>query len=135
MISPTYSFDPKFLKMKRATSILLLGIAVAVVAGVTPLKWKATSIELGQVSKNETRDLAFEFTNTSDEAIRILEAKGSCGCTNVKYPQNEIAPGETASISASFRSAKLGAFKKSIRIKTSESEGYTHLYFTGEVVE
>ena len=121
--------------MKKATSILFLGIAVAVVAGMTPLKWKKTIIDLGPVAKNETKSLSFEFTNESNEAITILEAKGSCGCTNVQYPEQAIAPGETASISAEFRSGKAGAFKKNIRIKTSQSEEYTYLYFTGEVVE
>ncbi|MEP1096611.1 MAG: DUF1573 domain-containing protein [Cyclobacteriaceae bacterium] len=121
--------------MKKTISILFLGIAVAVVAGISPLKWKATTMELGEVSVNESRDLSFEFTNTSSQSITILEAKGSCGCTNVQYPEQEIKAGETASITANFKSAKTGAFKKNIRIKTSESEEYTYLYFTGEVVD
>lgn len=121
--------------MKKTVSILFLGIAVAVVAGISPLKWKSTTLNLGEVSANETRDLTFEFTNTSNESISILEAKGSCGCTNVQYPEQEIKAGQTAAITASFKSGKTGAFKKNIRIKTSESEDYTYLYFTGEVVD
>lgn len=121
--------------MKKSISILFLGIAVAVVAGISPLSWKATSIELGQVKANESQALTFEFTNTSAESVTILEAKGSCGCTNVQYPQSAIEPGETASISANFKSGKLGTFRKKISIKTSESEEFTYLYFTGEVVE
>ncbi|WP_436518030.1 DUF1573 domain-containing protein [Ekhidna sp. To15] len=121
--------------MRKATFIVMLGIAVAVVAGMAPIKWKTTSIDLGQVTKSESKDLSFEFTNMTNEPIRILEAKGSCGCTNVKFPSNEIGAGETASITANFRSGKIGSFKKNIRIKTSESEEYTYLYFNGEVVE
>lgn len=113
----------------------MLGIAVAVVAGMSPIKWKTTSIDLGEVSKDEVKELSFEFTNTTGAAIRIVEAKGSCGCTNVKFPQEEIKAGETASITANFRSGKLGAFKKNIQIKTTESDEYTYLYFNGEVVE
>ncbi|MEQ9306617.1 MAG: DUF1573 domain-containing protein [Marinoscillum sp.] len=121
--------------MRKATFILTLGIAVAVIASMPSLKWKTTSIDLGQVSKDEVRDLNFEFTNTSSETIRIVEAKGSCGCTNVKYPDGEIKAGESASISANFKSGKLGAFKKNFRIKTSDSDEYTYLYFNGEVIE
>ena len=121
--------------MRKATFIVMLGIAVAVVAGMSSITWKTTSIDLGQVTKNEVKDLSFEFTNNSNSAIRILEAKGSCGCTNVKFPSEEIAPGSTASITANFRSGKVGAFKKNIRIKTSDSDQYTYLYFNGEVVE
>jgi hypothetical protein len=121
--------------MKKSISIIFLGIAVAVVAGISPLKWKVTTIDLGEVAANETKALQFEFTNASDGSITILEAKGSCGCTDVRYPEGEIKAGETASITANFKSAKTGTFKKNIRIKTSESEEYTYLYFTGEVVE
>ncbi|GAB4241221.1 MAG: DUF1573 domain-containing protein [Ekhidna sp.] len=121
--------------MRKATFIVMLGIAVAVMASFTSITWKTTMIDLGQVSKDESKELAFEFTNTSDAPIRIIEAKGSCGCTNVKFPEAEIGAGETASITANFRSGKVGAFKKNIRIKTSVSDEYTYLYFKGEVVE
>ena len=113
----------------------MLGIAVAVVAGMAPIKWKTTSIDLGHVAQNELKDLSFEFTNMTNEPIRILEAKGSCGCTNVRFPSTEIKAGETASITANFRSGRLGAFRKNIRIKTSESSEYTYLYFKGEVIQ
>ena len=121
--------------MRKASFIVMLGIAVAVVAGMSPLKWKTTSIDLGQISKGEVQALSFEFTNTSSETIRIVEAKGSCGCTKIEYPKTEIKAGETASISANFQSGKIGTFKKNIKIKTSESDEYTYLYFQGEVVE
>ncbi|MEM9337633.1 MAG: DUF1573 domain-containing protein [Bacteroidota bacterium] len=121
--------------MKKATSILFLGITVAVIAGISPLKWNKTSIDLGQVTKGESKDLSFEFTNTSEEPVNILEAKGSCGCTNVQYPKEAINPGQKAVITASFKSGKVGDFKKNIRIKTSESDTYEYLYFSGEVVE
>lgn len=121
--------------MRKATFIVLLGIAVAVIAGSAPLKWKTTSIDLGQVEKNQVQNLEFEFTNMTESPILILEARGSCGCTNVKYPSTEIGAGETASITADFRSGFVGSFRKNIRIKTSTSNEYTYLYFKGEVVE
>lgn len=121
--------------MRKATFIVMLGIAVAVMAGMSSVTWKTTSIDLGKVSQSELKELSFEFTNNSSSSIQILEAKGSCGCTNVKFPEGEIKSGETASITANFKSSKLGTFKKNIRIKTSDSDEYTYLYFNGEVVE
>lgn len=121
--------------MRKATFIVMLGVAVAVMAGMSPIKWKTTSIDLGQIPRNEIQRLSFEFTNTTDQAIRIIDAKGSCGCTKVQFPKTEIAPGSSAAISANFSSGREGAFKKNIRIQTSESEQYTYLYFAGEVVE
>ncbi len=113
----------------------MLGISVAVMASITSVSWKTTSIHLGEVQKNEVNELAFEFMNHSSEPIQIVEAKGSCGCTSVNYPKEAIQPGESAAITANFKSGKVGAFKKSIRITTSDSDEPTFLYFNGEVVE
>ncbi len=130
----TFESNKIYKTMKKATSILMLGIAVAVVAAVSPISWKSTTIDLGKVTKNEVSKLTFEFTNNSSQTIQILEAKGSCGCTKINYPE-EIKAGETASIDAEFRSGSLGVFKKNIKIKTSESDEHTYLHFKGEVVE
>ena len=121
--------------MRKATFILMFGMAVAAIAGVSSIKWKSTSIDLGKIAKEEVKELSFEFTNSTGSPISILEAKGSCGCTKVKFPEGEIAPGATASVTANFSSGKVGVFKKNIRIKTTENDEYTYLYFKGEVVE
>lgn len=121
--------------MKQSVSIVLLGIAVAVVAHVSPITWKSTNLDLGKVEKNETTKLTFEFTNTGNESVRILEAKGSCGCTVVDFSKEEIKSGETATIEANFKSSKVGVFKKNVKVKTTASDEYTYLWFTGEVVE
>lgn len=122
--------------MKRSVSIVLLGIAVAVVASVAPvITWKSTSLELGKIEKNVTKKLSFEFTNTGDEPVRILEAKGSCGCTVVDFSKDEIGAGETATIKADFKSSKVGVFKKSVKVKTTASDESIQLWFSGEVTE
>ena len=113
----------------------MLGIAVAVIASTTSIEWKKTSLDLGVVKKGETKELTFEFTNNGDQAVRILEAKGSCGCTVVDYNKDEILPGESATIAANFKSSKVGMFKKTVRVKTTASDDYTTLHFSGEVIE
>ena len=113
----------------------MMGIVVAAVASVGPITWSSTSLDLGQVSAGSSTPIEFEFTNTGDEAVTILDAKGSCGCTQVSYPKEAILPGESARITASFSSKKAGTFKKNIKITTSVSEEPTYLYFSGEVVE
>ena len=60
----------------------------------------------------KSKNFRFEFTNSTNKSLQILEAKGSCGCTNVEYPKEAIQPGETAWITANFKSGKAGAFKK-----------------------
>ncbi|MEO9475470.1 MAG: DUF1573 domain-containing protein [Cyclobacteriaceae bacterium] len=120
--------------MKRTFLILMLGITVAAIASVSPLTWKSTSLDLGEIKTNETVDLSFEFTNTANEAVTILEAKGSCGCTKVSYSKEQIAPGESAQITAKFKSSKSGTFRKTIKIKTSASAEATVLSFKGTAI-
>lgn len=121
--------------MKKMTFTLLLGIAVAAIASVNPLAWTMTNIDLGEVSAGEIREVNFDFTNESIKEVVILEAKGSCGCTDVQYPKEAIAPGATARISAKFTAKGTGTFKKNIKIKTNASEEYTYLNFHGEIKE
>ncbi len=112
----------------------MLGIAVAAIAAVNPLIWKTTTLELGEVKLGESVDLRFEFTNESDVPVTIVEAKGSCGCTDVKVALETINPGESSTITARFNAKSEGAFRKNIRVKTTASEEYTYLYFTGTTV-
>jgi len=112
----------------------MLGIAVAAIASVSAISWETTLLDLGEVKSGESIEISFDFTNESENEVQILSAKGSCGCTNVSYPEEPISAGETASITASFKSSKEGIFKKHIKVQTSESEELTYLYFKGEVV-
>ncbi|MFT6865525.1 MAG: hypothetical protein ACJA08_000346 [Cyclobacteriaceae bacterium] len=121
--------------MRKTLLILASGIAIAAIASVSPLAWKMTTLDLGEVKANEVTDINFEFTNTANNEVSILEAKGSCGCTQVEYPKEALAPGETAQIAAKFKSSKPGVFSKTISIKTNVAENYTVLTFKGTVVE
>lgn len=121
--------------MKHSISVIFLGIAVAVMAHTTSITWKSTNLELGAIKANQVKEMSFEFTNDGDTPITILEAKGSCGCTVLDVPKGEIQPGESASIAANFKTSKLGQFRKSVKVKTTASDEYTYLYFSGEVTE
>lgn len=119
--------------MKQTFLMLALGIAVAAVA-MSPLNWTATSLDLGEVKVNESIDLSFEFTNNASIPVSIVSAKGSCGCTQVEFPRESIAPGKSAKITGSFKSSKSGVFSKTIKVMTSASEAPTILSFKGTAI-
>lgn len=121
--------------MRKTITILALGIAVAAIASINELKWTATTIDLGEIKAGEIQELVFEFENTSSLPITILDAKGSCGCTNVSYPKEPILPGSKAVLTANYRSSTLGSFHKSIRITSSDKKGLTLLYFKGQTIK
>ena len=59
--------------MKKVSFIIMLGIAVAAVAAVSPISWKTTSLDLGEVKAGVSKDLEFElhiisfFNHTLDQ--------------------------------------------------------------------
>ena len=46
---------------------------------------------------------SFTLTNKGTEVISIYEVVSSCGCTDVKWTKGTIAPGESGSISATYK--------------------------------
>ncbi len=112
-----------------------MGIATAVFSMAPGLVWAHVNLELGKVQIHETQQLKFDFINTATQTISILEAKGSCGCTIVKLPEKAISSGSKATLRAEFTPTKVGSFRKSIKIKTSETDEFTYLYFSGLAVE
>lgn len=122
--------------MKKALSLTLLGIVVAAMAITPPtISWDKKVLEVGEVKKGESIDLVFTFTNDGESPVQILEAKGSCGCTKISYTDEAIEPGKSTKIMATFSSGKLGAFSKSVTVKTSDQDTPTVLRFKGVVVE
>ena len=59
--------------------------------------------DFGNVAEGEIVKTFFTFTNTSQNDLFIVDARGSCGCTVPKYPKDiAIKPGETGEIEVNF---------------------------------
>ena len=68
----------------------------------------------------------FEFTNTGDKPLLIIDATASCGCTR---------PGKKGKIKVTYSPiGRPGAFKKTVKIKTNGKERTTTLRIEGTVV-
>ena len=77
----------------------------------------------------------FEFTNTGDKPLLIIDATASCGCTRPEFPTKPIKPGKKGKIKVTYSPiGRPGAFKKSIKVKTNGKERTTTLRITGTVV-
>ena len=44
----------------------------------------------------------FEFVNTGDKPLIIIDATASCGCTHPEYPSKPIKPGKKGKIKVTF---------------------------------
>ncbi|MCH4156669.1 MAG: DUF1573 domain-containing protein [Muribaculaceae bacterium] len=77
----------------------------------------------------------FEFVNTGDKPLIIIEALASCGCTRPEYPTRPIAPGKKGKIKVTYSPiGRPGSFKKTIKIKTNGREKKTVLIIEGSVI-
>lgn len=72
------------------------------------VQWDKKMIDLGTVKKGETRQMFFEFTNTSGEPIQI-DIVDACECTTTEFPRGVIATGQKGRIDAIFDSKEKDA--------------------------
>ena len=77
----------------------------------------------------------FEFTNTGDKPLLVINAVASCGCTKPEFPTKPIKPGKKGKIKVTFSPiGRPGAFKKTIKVKTNSKERVSTLRIEGTVI-
>jgi hypothetical protein len=96
-------------------------------------QWTSLTHDFGTIEHNKPVTAEFEFVNSGKKPLIIQSARGSCGCTGVKYPVEPIAPGEKGKIAATFNAAAVGTFHKSVTVNANTSDGSVMLFIKGEV--
>ena len=77
----------------------------------------------------------FEFTNTGNKPLLIIDATASCGCTRPEYPSKPIKPGKKGKIMVTYSPiGRPGAFKKTVKVKTNGKERTITLHIEGTVI-
>lgn len=75
------------------------------------------------------------LVNTGNEPLLVVKAQVGCGCTAINYPQSEILPGDTATISITYNpSGRPGEFTKQAIIFTNTNPKRTILEIMGNVI-
>lgn len=65
------------------------------------------------------------FINTGPEEICITGVRPSCGCTSATYPEEPLAPGDTATISFTYDpKGRPGRFAKTVRVYVGDKDTY-----------
>jgi len=91
--------------------------------------------DFGTINEGDKVTTVFNFTNTGNEDLIIVDARGSCGCTVPQYPKNTaIAPGATGEITVSFDSSnKPGNQQKSVTLSANTASGREMLRIKSQV--
>lgn len=109
---------------------LLLSLALS-----APLNFDKTVHDFGQVSQNAgPLTCTFTVTNSSDEPLTIFAVVSSCGCTEVKWTRETIAPGRKGSVTATYSNDEGPTyFDKTLTVYTSAQKKPVILHLKGIV--
>ena len=127
--------------MTKRLFIMLLAICSVTLTGMADEKqaeatFEVRSHDFGTIKEaNGPVSCTFEFTNTGDKPLLIVDAVASCGCTRPEYPTKPIKPGKKGKIKVTYSPiGRPGAFKKTVKVKTNGKERSTTLRIEGTVI-
>ena len=92
------------------------------------------SINFGEIIQGKDKNIEFIIQNTGTGNLIITNAKASCGCTQLKYPEEIIKPGNKERIKVTFNSNKTGEQKKNITLTTNATPSIKILTIEGMVL-
>lgn len=90
--------------------------------------------DFGKITEGEVVGTNFNFVNTGNSNLIILDASASCGCTVPKWSKEPIPPGGKGTLEVIFDSSgREGKQNKSVSVRTNASDQNVLLYITAEV--
>lgn len=101
-----------FTLLLAASSLMIMGQSdtqpISNEGPKTSLEFNTKEFNFGTIYEGEKIQNVFVITNTGTEPLVIINAKGSCGCTVPRFPQEPIMPGESADMLVQFDSKNKG---------------------------
>lgn len=108
----------------------------AAVSNGPEITFKKLTHDYGTIFTGANGDYEFEFTNTGKEPLILSQPRSSCGCTVPTWPQKPVLPGQKDVIKASYNTAIVGRFQKTITIMSNATvNNAVVLTIKGDVVE
>ena len=101
---------------------------------VAEIKFLKTEISFGKIKEGEIIEKSFQFSNSGDVPLYILDVYGTCGCTVPEWPKGMIEPGRGGFIKVKFNSeGKTNEQRKLITVVANTFPVETSLYLDGIV--
>lgn len=99
------------------------------------MKFEHTTYNFGTIAEHGGKvQHTFEFTNTGDANLVIIDASADCGCTVPEYSSKPIAPGKSGKIRVIFDPLyRAGSFTKVITIRTNGKNKKVRIKIQGTV--
>ncbi|MBL22021.1 MAG: hypothetical protein CMJ37_04165 [Phycisphaerae bacterium] len=98
--------------------------------GPGQLIFEETTADFGRLTENEERTRRLSFRNAGGTTLRIVDLKGTCGCTIPQMPKRVWAPGEEGELTVTFDPSGEGEQLKYVNIVTDQPEPHNFLRLT-----
>lgn len=123
--------------MKRFIIFTLAAVLCQLALMAQPkAEFKEITYDFGTIkeSKGSVKH-TFEFKNTGDKPLIIVDAVASCGCTKPSYTAKPIKPGKKGKVEVTFNPrGRAGTFRKTIKVKTNCPDKVSTLTITGSII-
>src|SRR5882762_5534499 len=86
------------------------------------LKWEQTTLELHPTPADKQAVGHFKYQNAGKTPVRFKSVHASCGCTTAQTQKDEVPPGGTGEITATFNIGdRTGTQIKTVTVETDEA--------------
>ncbi len=126
--------------MKKLILLLCVSLySFAMFAATAPeseILFEKTSHNFGKVSEdNPILSCKFIFKNIGDAPLIIEQVIASCGCTDPRFTEKPIKPGEKGEISVTYngKGRYVGPFSKTITVKSNAKTKFVRLRIQGDM--
>ena len=97
------------------------------------IEFTSDVIDYGTINKGDEPLRVIKFKNTGKSPLVITNCQGSCGCTVPECPKEPIMPGQTGELKVRYDTKRVGAFNKTVTIKSNASNDTFYLKIKGTV--
>lgn len=123
----------------RYGGLLFVAVALSVMSfGLTAdnIRWLSTEYDFGTIREEAGKAPGkVQFVNEGKEPTLIQRVKATCGCTGVRYSEELIEPGDTATVWFDYNpTGRPGRFEKHIKVYTGEGNDLTSITIRGTVI-
>ena len=96
------------------------------------IRFEHTTMDLGEIKLREERKFSYPFRNDSSVPLLIYSVQSTCGCTRIDWNHRPILPGDCDSIQIVFTGKTIGAFHKTVTVKTNGTPPKAELSIEGK---
>lgn len=89
--------------------------------------------DYGTIIQGGNGNFGFKFTNKGKSPLILSDVKASCGCTIPEWQKKPIPAGKTGVINVKYDTKRLGAFNKSITVRSNAKNSTVILRIKGIV--